>query len=68
MTDQPTRPSDETRAAERDDAQRSAGADRQPSQDEEKRAEQHDLDPEVVEHEQEMADRGAKQKGEGRLP
>jgi hypothetical protein len=68
MSDQPTRPSDETRATERDDAQRSAGAARKPSQDEEKRAEQHDLDPDVAEHEREMAERGAEQKGEGRLP
>jgi len=68
MSDQPTRPSDEPRATERDDAQRSAGADRKPSQDEEKRAEQHDLDPDVAEHEREMAERGAEQKGEGRLP
>jgi hypothetical protein len=63
-----TRPNDETRAAERDDAQVSAGADRQPTPEEEQRAESSTLDPEVVEHEREMADRGAKQKGEGRVP
>jgi hypothetical protein len=63
-----TRPNDETRAAERDDAQVRAGADRQPTPEEEQRAESSKLDPEVVEHEREMAERGANQKGEGRVP
>jgi len=68
MSEQPTRPSAETRDAERQEAERSAGADRQPTADEEARAESHPLDPEVVEHEREMAERGAHQEGEGRLP
>jgi hypothetical protein len=67
MADQPTRPTPETRAAERDDAQTTAHADRAPTPDEERRAEELKPDPEVVEHEQEMAGRGAKQKGEGRI-
>jgi hypothetical protein len=68
MTQQPTRPSDETRAAERDEAQQRAGADREPTPEEEARAESHPLSPGVSEHEREMTERGAKQKGEGRLP
>ena len=68
MSEQPTRPDAETRAAERDDAQRTAGADRAPTTEEAERAEARDLDPEVAEHEREMAERGANQKGEGRLP
>jgi hypothetical protein len=68
MTDQPTRPSDDTRAAEREDAQRKAGADREATPEEGERAEARELQPEVAEHEREMAERGANQKGEGRLP
>lgn len=68
MTDEPTRPSPDTRAAERDDAQRKAGADRDPTPEEVGRADELDLDPDVAEHERDMAERGAKQKGEGRLP
>ena len=68
MTDQPARPDPDTRAAEREDAQRKAGADREPTAEETARADERDLDPEVAEHEREMAERGAKQKGEGRLP
>jgi len=68
MTDEPTRPSRDTRAAERSDAEVTAHADRAPTPDEEKLAEAQELDPEVVEHEREMAERGARQKGEGRIP
>jgi hypothetical protein len=68
MPDQPTRPSAETRATEREEAQTSAQADRAPTPEEERRAEELKVDPEVVEHEKEMAERGAKQKGEGRIP
>jgi hypothetical protein len=68
MADQPTRPNAETRAAERDEAQTTGHADREPTSEEERRAEELKLDPEVVEHEKEMAERGAEQKGEGRIP
>jgi hypothetical protein len=68
MSEQPTRPSAETRRAERDEAERAAGADREPTADAEARAESHQLDPDVVDHEREMAERGAHQEGEGRLP
>jgi hypothetical protein len=65
---EPTRPTRETRDEERADAQRAAGADREPTPDEEASAEQNVLDPDVVEHEREMAERGARQEGEGRIP
>ena len=68
MDDQPTRPSAETRAAERDDARTRAGADRAPTADEEQRADALELDPEAAEHEKEMLERGARQQGEGKLP
>jgi hypothetical protein len=64
-----TRPSDETRAAEAEDARQQASADETPTPDEEAAAERAgELDPEVAEHYEEMAERGARQKGEGRLP
>jgi hypothetical protein len=68
MTDQPTRPTGETRATEREDAEKTAGADREPTAEEEAIAESQKLDPEVTEHEREMAERGANQEGEGRIP
>jgi hypothetical protein len=68
MADQPTRPDAETRAAERDEAQVTAGADREATPEEAEIADAHELAPEVIEHEKEMGERGANQKGEGRLP
>jgi hypothetical protein len=68
MTQEPMRPNAETRDAEREDAQVRAGADREPTPEEEKVAEGLELDPEVVEREREMAQRGVEQKGEGRIP
>ena len=62
------RPSDATRAAEREEAQRQAGSDRMPTEEEERAAEEHTIDDDVREHEKEMAERGARQKGEGRIP
>jgi hypothetical protein len=66
--DKPTRPDEETRSEERQDAHVPAGADRAPTPDEEELAEQQSLDPEVAKHEREMAERGAHQEGEGRTP
>lgn len=63
-----TRPSDETRRAERDEARMPGVADRPPTSEEEERAEQLPGDPEAAEHYAEMAERGANQKGEGRIP
>jgi hypothetical protein len=68
MNDKPTRPSSETRAAERDDAEHPAGAGREATAEEAERADDHELGPDGAEHEREMNERGAKQEGEGRLP
>ena len=65
---EPTRLSKKTRAAERADSHTSAHADREPTADEAARAERESLDPDVVEHYEEMIRRGADQQGEGRLP
>jgi hypothetical protein len=68
MSERPTRPSAETRAAERDEAETHAGADRAPTPEEASRADARALGADVAEHEREMAERGANQRGEGRLP
>jgi hypothetical protein len=68
MSDQPTRPSAQTRAAERDEARTQNSADRAPTPEEEERADALELDPKVAEHEKEMMERGANQQGEGKLP
>jgi hypothetical protein len=68
MTDQPTRPSSETREAERAEAAKTAAADREPTPDEEKFADSLEVDPDVAAHEKEMMERGANQQGEGKLP
>ena len=61
-----TNPSRETRAEEARDARVEAGAD---EIDESAFPEQEpELDPDVAEHYEEMAERGAQQRGEGRLP
>ncbi len=65
---EPTRPSEETVRAEREEAEREHVADREPTPDEERRARGLKGDPEVSEHEREMTRRGAEQRGEGRLP
>jgi len=63
-----TRPSRATRESERDEADAPHQADRAPTTDEERLAEQHRASPEVSEHERDMAERGADQPGEGRIP
>ena len=68
MPDRPTRPSAKTRAAEREEARQAAGADREPTIEEERLAETHEVDRDAAAHEKEMNERGAKQQGEGRLP
>lgn len=62
-----TRPSADTRAAEEHEARRGPVADREPTAEEERLAEGNDLPDSVVEHEEDMAERGARQKGEGRI-
>jgi hypothetical protein len=63
-----TNPSPETRAAEREEAGAAHEPDRAPTAEEEQAAARNSLDPETVEHEKEMAERGVNQKGEGRIP
>jgi len=64
----PTRPSSETRDAERNEAEMRGQADRMPTPEEEEIADDLEVDTEVAEHEREMTERGANQKGEGRIP
>jgi hypothetical protein len=71
VTDQSDAPLDEgTRAADRNDASTTAHADRMPTGEEERLAEQSaaqvDVDA-VAEHYEEMADLGANVEGEGRI-
>ena len=69
MSDAPQQKiSDETKAADRADAQAEHEPDRMPTPDEERKAEEHELDPKAAESYKEMAERGANQKGEGQIP
>jgi hypothetical protein len=61
------RPTRKTRAAEREDSHVESGADRMPTDEEEQLAELHDVDRKVATSAEEMYERGAKQKGEGRV-
>jgi len=63
-----TRPDAATRAAEAEEAKTTAQADRAPTPEEEKIADGLELDPEVAKHEEEMLEKGANAKGEGKLP
>ncbi|HZR15148.1 MAG TPA: hypothetical protein VFC33_18075 [Acidimicrobiia bacterium] len=63
-----TRPSGATRDEEAREARAQAGAPQVPTAEEEKAADSNELDPSVSEHEKDMTERGANQKGEGRLP
>ena len=67
MTDR-TKPSEQTRQAERAEAETHAGSDRMPTPEEEQVADALPVDPEAAEYYEEMAERGAHQKGEGRIP
>jgi hypothetical protein len=63
-----TRPDDQTRQSERDDAKVRAGSDRPPTPEEEAVADDlPGIDEDVSENYKEMAERGANQKGEGRI-
>ena len=59
--------SDATKAADRADAQAAHEPDRMPTDEESARAEQLEVDPNTAAHYEEMAERGAKQRGEGRV-
>jgi hypothetical protein len=63
-----TRPSAATRKAEQAEAHAEHHSDRAATPEEEAAAESHELDPDIAEREEEMLERGANQKGEGRLP
>jgi hypothetical protein len=65
---EPTRPSRTTREAERSEANAPHQPDRLPTPEEEELADALELDPDVADHEREMGERGAHQKGEGRIP
>lgn len=65
-TDPVTRPSAATREAEREDARVHAGADRPPTEEEARDAPTTVTDEQRA-HEREMHERGANQKGEGRI-
>ncbi len=67
--DERTRPSGETRDAEAVDALAESEADRLPTPDEEEAAERADgADDEAARSYKEALERGARQKGEGRIP
>jgi hypothetical protein len=59
--------SDATHEADRRDAEVRGHSDRMPTPEEEALAESNALDPDVIAHEEEMIERGANQKGEGRI-
>lgn len=63
-----TTPSRETRAEEAEQARHDHRADREPTPDEEAAAESNTLSDTTRRGYQEMAERGANQPGEGRLP
>lgn len=63
-----TLPSKETRAEEADEARQHADPGRAPTPDEEAAADSNEVSAGVSEHEREMAERGAHQQGEGKLP
>lgn len=62
-----TKPSKETRAAEREEMDARHEPDREPTAEEAALAETHDVDPNAAASEEEMNKRGANQKGEGKI-
>ena len=66
--DERTTPDEDTLATERAEADRQGSPDRMPTPEEEAIADDLEVDSEVAKHEKEMAERGAHQQGEGRLP
>jgi len=65
----PTRPNGATRAFEDSDAEVPAGPDEMPTAEEEDAAKRAgDVDPDVADNYEEAIERGAKQRGEGRIP
>ena len=68
MADDKTRPTRETREAERREARTPPGAGPEPTASDEEVADEHEPDEGVREHYEEMTERGANQQGEGRVP
>ena len=62
-----TKPNDATREADRKALKAEHGASEVPTPEEEQLAETNHVDPGVKENYQEMTERGAHQKGEGRI-
>jgi hypothetical protein len=67
QSDDRTKPSPETRDVEREDALIQAGPDRPPTEEEERDAPTELTDEQRANYE-EMAERGAQHRGEGRIP
>jgi hypothetical protein len=68
MAKERTKPDPRTKESERAEAEMHAAPDRAPTDEEARRADEQELDPDVREHADEMYEKGAHQKGEGRLP
>lgn len=62
-----TVPSDDTVEADREEAVSGHGSDRPPTHEEEELAEQTGLDPDVAESSRDAFERGANERGEGRI-
>ena len=62
-----TRPTPGTRTAERREARTGADAGSEPTPEEARAADENDLDEDVPEHYEEMTEKGAHQRGEGRI-
>lgn len=62
-----TTPDTATREAERREATMSASPGKMPTPEEERAAEENDVDPAVAATEKEATERGARQQGEGRI-
>ena len=67
MADERTTPSTKTNEAEAEAALAAHDADREPTPEEERRADENELDTEVADAYQEAIERGAEVKGEGRV-
>ena len=65
---EPTKVSEATRTAEREEAGARHVPDRAPTLKEEQAAEDLTVDEQVAEHHQEMTERGADMRGEGQIP
>jgi hypothetical protein len=66
MTDH-TKPNNATRQADEQAAAAEHGAPQTPTAEEERAADSNAVEPDVAEHYEDMVERGARQKGEGRI-